>query len=131
MPRGSPELHDVLESMYGGMTYELAKQLKNAGFPQIGGSVFTHETEASIFLGSHGQLIEFKDDGKYESMPRHPSLSELIEACGDDFGGLQKTENGYDVWSKTDLSKIVIKKYNCGTTPEEAVARLYLELHHA
>ena len=58
-----------------------------------------------------------------------PILEELIEACGDGFGGLQKRENGYDAWSKTDLSKKTIKVYSTGSTPEEAVSELWLELN--
>ena len=56
------------------MTFELAKQLKDARFRQGG-----------FFAGSDG---EWKTTS--EGLAYYPSLSELIEACGDRFGFLLK-----------------------------------------
>ena len=94
------------------MNYELAKQLKDAGFPQEG-------------------------EGKYFGMvdvnARHyiPTLSELIEACGDDFMALNKS--GQDTKYKGNwLAQRCITcpdEFYEGKTPEESVAKLYLELH--
>ena len=68
------------------MTYEIAKKLKEAKFPFL----WNYEPQALAFR-------------------EYPSLSELIEACGDVF---------YDLQQKP------IK----GDTPEEAVANLWLAL---
>lgn len=95
------------------MTYELAKQLKDAGFIA---------DNTAQFDGGRG----FYPD---------PTLSELIEACGERFGGLNVFASddleialgipiGWHVWSKgADI--------HCrgNPTPEEAVARLWLELN--
>ena len=54
-----------------------------------------------------------------------PTLTELIEACGDGFGGLYKDE--LDRWYaryKNEAIKIFI-----GKIPEEAVAKLWLKLN--
>lgn len=90
------------------MNYELARQLKEAGFPQDG----------------IGQFV----DTKLAS----PTLSELIEACGDDFDGLMPQRR-----VKNSLGKFVAMKdryeslSDCffGETPEEAVAKLWLKLN--
>lgn len=80
------------------MNYELAKKLKDAGFPQDG----------------IGQFIDVK--------LASPTLSELIEACGDKFRGLSKRAN----WRAQDVMGIE----EFGDTPEEAVANLYLALNN-
>lgn len=82
------------------MNYELAKQLKDAGFP----------------------IIEHEE-------PRYwtfPTLSELIEACDklDGFGQLGRANKGWNVW-KLGIRRPVA----FGETPEEAVAKLWLELN--
>ena len=82
------------------MNYELAKQLKDAGFPQNG----------------TGQFIDVK--------LASPTLSELIEACGDDFLNLYKTK---DKWNC--VHPLEDNDDCCGSTPEEAVAHLWLELN--
>lgn len=79
------------------MTYELAKQLKDAGYPQLG----------------------------YSTEPRNPTLSELIEACGNQFVSLGRRNNpvlgstccAYSRDLRTD-----------GRTYVEAVANLWLAL---
>ena len=104
------------------MNFELAKKLKEAGFPM-----------RCIKIKR-----DFSGDAQYLEplQPLVPSLSELIEECGDDFNCLFKHTDetfwtaGYAVseieagfgWSK-------ITKIGEGSTPEEAVANLYLELN--
>jgi len=83
------------------MNYELAKQLKDAGFPQ------------SKYCDHCG--TDFGD--KYE-----PTLSELIEECGDDISYLEKKVNGWMVSNSMGLVEVV------APTPEEAVAKLWLKL---
>lgn len=92
------------------INYELAKQLKEAGFPQ-------KETGEIAYGGS-------KDDGTYWEAAL-PTLSELIAACGDKFDCLTLHEG---TWYCRDLRPIpTLVGY--GATPEEAVAKLWLALN--
>lgn len=101
------------------MTYELAKQLKNAKFPLKTTNFGPNQkTPIAYFLDGIDSGIGY--------IP--PTLSELIEACGEQFGGLQKRID--KTWSaepnyglSMDFDDVV------GKTPEEAVARLWLELN--
>lgn len=92
------------------MTYELAKELKDAGFPQ--------------------GLPRGLNDVYF------PTLSEIIEACGDRFVKLEKStrQTGEreisDCWVAMGLLQEP-KEYIArqGATPEESVARLWLLLN--
>lgn len=105
------------------MTYELAKQLKDAGFPQ------------KILAGAgDGHLLQ---DYVY-GIVYAPTLSELIEACGKNFRELKGLGHPYRLTllgirpdgTHKDWSAISTNKIECfGQTPEEAVAALYLKLH--
>lgn len=99
------------------MTYELAERLKHAGFPQ-GAGTYTRNPKYK------GKTLKDIDDNTYAFTP---SLSELIEACGDRFkmlvrhdsvshqvGHWQAIGDNQDRWNKT---------------PEEAVANLWLALN--
>jgi hypothetical protein len=93
------------------MNYELAKQLKEAGFKQ------------------HGDNQDgYANDGGYE-----PTLSELIEACGGILVWGCKDHNYYasKQFCPTEHKKLedVIEANTEGKTPEEAVAKLWLELN--
>jgi hypothetical protein len=86
------------------MNYELAKQLKEAGFP-----------ETDCLCGS-----DYGD---------HPSLSELIEACGDNHFELERDWfNGTDKWRALYWFEGNVKS-GFGSTPEEAVAKLWIALN--
>lgn len=105
------------------MNYELAKELKEAGFPQ------------PFFNGK----AVYGEDGVYR-----PKLEELIEACGKRFLWVQQTEEGeWEALSRSEpptkeekeqaerrgkrpMAHMSIGK---GSTPTEAVARLYLSLN--
>ena len=91
------------------MNYELTKELKEAGFPQGG-------------------------DGEYyggpctiptaESMTYIPTLSELIDACGEAVHFiLMKAGN---MWQAGKGDNVLQGVTAYGSTPEEAVARLWL-----
>lgn len=90
------------------MNYELAKKLKDAGFPQ--------------------NCHFYMQDGVEEWCA--PCLSELIEACGEDFEGLVKVPKEYGGWAACkSMMDFNYDKFANGTTPEEAVAKLYLSIN--
>lgn len=114
------------------MNYELVKDLKDAGFLLRKNECDSVECRCEY---------EFLDGGFL-----FPTLSELIEACGDRFLGLELldketpyidtgTHQEVKKWSKVfhcmsrveSLSEGMIHVY--GSTPEEAVARLWLALN--
>jgi len=95
------------------MDYELAKKLKDAGFPM-----------PDIREGSH----------KVFQHPEYvvcPTLSELIEACGQKFFMLQNQDGITKEWLAREARRWHIGPYKegIGSTPEEAVANLWLELN--
>lgn len=116
------------------MNYELCKRLKDAGFVQQGRGRWY----ALIIQDGDGP-----HDGYYAKMYDFfgdiyvPTLSELIEACGDSFKGIVKTDDG--IWEAGTLqgwddgSVFVIEntevKRGVGTTVEEAVAALWLTIN--
>lgn len=104
------------------MDYELAKQLKDAGFPQS-------DKEDALYCSPEG-LDSFEDIDKQKAYI--PSLEELIEACGDDFEGLfrdrtMKTEDGSQ-WFADRKENGRYETYT-GKTPIKAVAHLYIALN--
>ena len=84
------------------MNYELAKKLFEAGFPQS----------------------QMQKDGCFDY--DFQNLSELIEACGEDFSHL--TRLGEKNWYACALSTEEDDFEKCDT-PEEAVADLWLRLN--
>lgn len=87
------------------MTAELAKQLKDAGFPQSKSAV-----GRSAYI---------------------PTLSELISACGEHFWNLRRVPDGKWLASghfKTKDSKIPYYESANYDEPEAAVAELYLAM---
>ncbi len=92
------------------MNYELAKKLKDAGFP-----------------------FDFGNETVYDSMPpgysfdRYPTISELIEACRDvECFDLGSRHNVTKYWYASCSTFTTSEEYS---TPEEAVANLWLELN--
>lgn len=112
------------------MDYELCKKLKDAGFRQKDGcgrwfcvGNWYKETISGL---KNGDIIKLepKDTSVY-----CPTLSELIEACGDVFYSLtQKPITRY--WLAKAFIDYEILKETKGSTPEEAVANLWLELNN-
>ena len=116
------------------MDYKLAKQLKEAGFPQFNSEyayakVATHQDK----LGKWQYKIQ-KVQHTFQAgieFVACPTLSELIDAVGDNFR-LQNSKPG--LWQADtcgDFNKWDDKKHILGTgkTPEEAVAKLYIALN--
>ena len=94
---------------------EIAKKLKAAGFPQDGEN-----------YDDHGNQL-----GDYEN-GYIPTLKELIKACGERFyelAYLGRDNKDIEVWQGKDLQqKDGLWQMYRGSTPEEAVAKLWLAL---
>lgn len=113
------------------MNYELAKQLKGAGFSQ-------NPQGQGYFINVTGNPFVFQSFNENEVYV--PTLSELIHACGEDFIKLVQT-NKLDEKEK-EMSKEVFGReighwmaysyryYTDGSTPEEAIAKLWLLLNN-
>ncbi len=113
------------------MDYKLAKELKDAGFPQRSLKYWKHLTD-----GPHGKLDQWvvASEGGLPPYTSHradsnfisiPTLEELVEACGDDIESMIHRGNGAgDNWEVRSKHQ----RFN-GTTLIEAVARLWLALN--
>ncbi len=105
------------------MNYKLAKQLKDVGFPQSTNirSMYVREDEVEMSIGF------FKD---LNDVCYIQSLEELIEACGHDFVSLHKlTHAREDNWKCDGKKTKSTQWHTIGSTPEIAVANLWLELN--
>jgi hypothetical protein len=150
------------------MTPELAKKLHDNGFPNLAvyAHSFNHEPNDNPHKGGWnvkatckfcGEVREYASSSTlsttyFEGCPVisnyiFPTLSELIEACGEDFRGLLK--GTFLIWNKdiknyedfigffageldgTDGSCLYVdsEPHGYGSTPEIAVAKLWLELN--
>jgi len=96
------------------MEYELAKKLKDAGFPQVGGRVCIHG-------------IQY---GHCDDEFCIPTLSELINACGDKIKRIERSSDYYGknltswfIWSTEPVSA------SWELSLEEALAKLWIELN--
>lgn len=106
--------------------YELAVELEQAGFPQTGAGHMENENGYQPFGG-------IRDNDGYGNFVYFPTLEELIEGCGSDFDLLTHDPNFgmrgklrlKALWWATSWSR----KEEGGSTPSEAVARLYLALN--
>ena len=110
------------------MSLELAIELQKAGFTRT-------------FNGNAGIEVMVSSDA-YAGLVYLPTLEELIEACGDDILGLNRTHddsgepNGWVADTHThacDCGKDNCFDFNweheSGATPTEAVARLWLVIN--
>jgi hypothetical protein len=90
------------------ISYQLAKKLKDAGFPQ-----------------SELALAQQKAGYDYVSMP---ALSDLLAACGEDFRALSREP---DCWLACGYVSEdgEWRNMHAGDSPEEALARLWLSIH--
>ena len=127
------------------ITHELAKKLKEAGFPQ--NCEAQYERDTYIYGKCYDGFNVFNkgvDRGGGDAEVDCPNLSELIEACGDDFDSLcrcgdlyqsskaEACSNGEKVAGGFEASSIETEDYCVwawGDSAEEAVAKLWLELN--
>lgn len=101
------------------MNYDLAKQLKEAGFTQSGkGELTLHAGRTDIVPTGNGTHTV-----DAEALVYHPTLTELIGACRGGFGALM-VGPGLGTWTARG-NGIEIHT----ATPEEAVANLWLALN--
>ena len=99
------------------MNHKIAKQLKDAGFPQ------TSKPTKVEFYNSKGGF-------KLSEPRQNISLSELIEACGKEFYQLTQKEIILEPkWIATAIIPIVKEIIAQGKTKKEAVAKLWLKLN--
>ncbi len=112
------------------MNYELAKQLKDAGFPQ------DLDKYNGIKSGREGfdeeGILHVFDDGFWrggDAIVSIPTLEELIEACitNGDF----HLECFHDEWQASVClnAKGEWEEWHKGSSPLEAVANLWIALH--
>jgi hypothetical protein len=93
------------------MDFELAKRLKDAGFAQGGNGKWVGPPETIVWRSGDRAYV--------------PTLEELIEACGEDFKSLI-----YSRLSKNwECCNAGYARSYFGSTPTEAVARLWLALN--
>ena len=126
------------------MTYELALKLKEAGFPppnEMKGfqSWCVDKMGRAFFRKSErypdGHICQFIPGQMYDAINYIyiPTLSELIEACGEDFV-LQRDKDkifDYEWIAGTGINADGEIQERCyGETNEVAVANLYLALHN-
>jgi len=95
------------------MTYELAKELENAGFPMP-------SDDYEYLFTAYNQT--------YTHYINVPTLSELIEACGKAWFTLQYITTDDEGWTAGKYRGKEHVSVGYCSTPEEAVARLYLAL---
>lgn len=122
------------------MTYELAKQLKDAGFPQV--------WPKPDFLNLDDALViqEIYDTYPEQFDPYRPTLPELVDACGNHFGTLeldhQEADNlnparhSFIAKPSNGLIQLIARNkhpmqeiYYSGKTPDVAAANLWLALN--
>ncbi len=109
------------------MDYDLCKKLKDAGFPQTGvGSNKRIFPDGSI--QNYWLAFETKNPGVYI-----PTLSEMIEQCGDRIHGTSRYKDG--ILSKGWWTYGTVNIFDSfstwfeGANLDIAVANLYLALH--
>ena len=82
------------------MNYKLAKTLKDAGFPQKDrGNILIHKKAEPKYGRPERWVPAYTKNTKENGLPNTmwlyvPTLSELIEACGTNFGGLVRLSDG-------------------------------------
>jgi hypothetical protein len=105
------------------ISYELALELQEAGWPQDVGM----RPVSSEKLNTYSELLEA------EKEPVFPTLSQLIEACGDRFHSLglrlPKGNKPVPKWHVASQTPASFTHEAMADTPEEAVARLWLALN--
>lgn len=122
------------------LTYKQAKELKDAGFPQenkknipYGNRIWVNNNTDKPFVTYWKDLFtEGENPQKHNwniktDVCKIPTLSELIDACGEDFFRLMNFNGVSDATWQAEAHKY--KGGKGGKTPEEAVAKLWIKLN--
>ena len=115
------------------LSYEKCKELKDAGFSQgdfLGNHFYTYNSQDRGKIKMVGFEVKGQDEVNKKDI-KIPTLSELIEACGDKFDRLEQQFVNLDgedeiSWAACYDKVLLVER---GKTPEEAVANLWLELN--
>lgn len=117
------------------ISYELAKKLEDVGFPEKEVVIGDWYWEGPNGYGGGEALYQLTDEIDQLGMStgviiRIPTLSELIEACGEEFTQLIRF-NSTHFQVKPSLGRMLNypDEIFIGQSPEEAVATLWLELN--
>lgn len=109
------------------MKYELAKELKDAGFPQSSDDNGTLRKGGAYLFPDGFSLSEPRK--KFDAVISYaPTLSELIDACGEKITGFTCRAWTGGKWQAFNGDEVG-GAMGDGPTPEEAVARLFLALY--
>ena len=115
------------------MNYELAKQLREAGFPQEivnAKSRYYYKNEKNSI--GNDVIVFIQDDKIDSSWVKAPTLAELVESCGSEFGSLSAS-GGFEKFTPLNTDWVCWRRNKQesygGENPEEAVAKLWLELN--
>lgn len=123
------------------MKYELAKKLNDAGFVQssslYSNACFVDSVHYPNLFTAMAHTLTI--DGKETEVIMVPTLSELIEACGDRFEELRVGRNkftGEELWSASEHIRLIDDKKSTALvgvaeSAEEAVANLWLALQNS
>lgn len=112
------------------LSYETAKKLKAAGFPQSGEGRLVPDKEDVSVYDAHDPT--FVSSTPVSTATYYPTLSELIEACVDKMSGDFHLVNWGVNWICGDYSGYVQDwvTYRCeAPTSEEAVSNLFIAIH--
>ena len=120
------------------LSYKLAKQLKDAGFPQklmAGDSYYSLVGHPRLGIPHQEAVcrifIDMPDTASLlDDLVKIPTLEELIEWCGDGFGELGHWKGGNEAGDWQVISGIGHGMHNVwGKTPSKSMALLGLKLH--
>jgi hypothetical protein len=109
------------------MNYELAQELKDAGFPNI--KDLQHRQGREFILPDGSVPVYSLGNAQHAKDWFIPILEELIEACGEKFDRLLAYHDTGDWEATSEKNSDGFFKSVSGKTPTEAVARLWLALY--
>jgi hypothetical protein len=110
------------------MTYELAKRLKDAGFPQENKHWYWATFTFPYTLWCINALEAKTLEKEYECLFAAPTLDDLVSALGPDFQSIHRMPNGMfrAVGRKADMR---FPASSIKSDPLEAVAEVFIKLN--
>ncbi len=98
--------------------YQIAVQLRRAGIPR--------RRQFSTFVCPHDHQYPY--NVTCSEVVHLPSRGELIDACGEQFGGLEQLPDGWHAWGRILDSQSLFLHHYRQASAREALATLYLSL---